>query len=216
MRVPASLETLALASLSAILACAEPAPTESSPVPAGLNSGPVSALSGAPEISGPIVVRGSSGFFFFVFDAPRGLFAIHIARNGFGFCGEPFTIFRPGQFQQVQNPVDELLVQQLFQAEAFVTIYAWAGQDILETDDILCDFLLNSPKIAQGTAHLVETDNALFGSPGTRVNAFGFTAEGVVELTGGGKAHYSAYWRFAGRTVEDLKGTEAIILHPLP
>jgi hypothetical protein len=163
------------------------------------------------------VVRGSSGFFFFIFDAQHGMFALHIARDGFAFCGEPFTVFRPGQFQQVLSPADQLLVQQLFQAEgAFVTIYAWQGQDIFETDEILCDFLLNGPRLAEGTARLVSTDNNLFGSPTSRVNAFGFVAEGVVELTGGGAARYSGYSRLAGRTSEDLKATAGINLVPLP
>jgi len=146
--------------------------------------------------------------------------AIHIARDAFAFCGEPFTIFRPGQFQDVFTPADELLVQELFRAEgAFVTIYAWAGQNILETDDILCAFLLNQPRLARGTAHLVNTDNDLnAGSREApiRADAFGFTAEGIVELTGGGRAHYSGFSRAVFFPPDQVKVASGISLTPLP
>jgi hypothetical protein len=207
MRSSTSLMALALASLSAV-ACTEPTPTGSRP-----------SLSSAPEASGPIVGRSSSGFFFAAFDAQHGLFAIHIGRDGFGFCGEPFTLFHPGQFQDVLTPPDELLIQELFRAEgAFVSIYAWDGQDILQTDEILCDFLLNGPRLARGTAHLVNTDNDLLAglrNEPIRADAFGFTAEGTVELTGGGRAHYSALSRFVFFPPDQIKVTERISLVPL-
>jgi hypothetical protein len=42
-------------------------------------------------------------------------------RDGIGGCGEPSTLSRPGRFQHVINPQDELLIKELFKADpAFV------------------------------------------------------------------------------------------------
>ena len=212
MRSSASLLALALASVSAV-ACSEPGPTGSSPVSPG--SGTVLAVSNAPDASGPIVIRSVSGFFpFLVFDAKHALVAIHIARDGFGFCGEPFTLFHPAQFQDVLTPANADLIQELFRNDGvFVTIYAWAGQDILVDDDVLCDFLAGTP-IARGTAHLLNTDNDLLGVPG-RADAFGFTAQGTVDLTAGGTAHYNAFARWVYFPPDDVKVRAGITLVPL-
>ncbi|MFL5494993.1 MAG: hypothetical protein ACJ8DC_11480 [Gemmatimonadales bacterium] len=157
-----------------------------------------------------------SGFFpFFVFDAERGLVAIHIARDGFAFCGEPFTIFHPGQFQDVLNQANADLIHELFRSDGvFVSVYTWAGQDILETDEILCEFLLGGTPLARGTAHLVNTDSNLLAVPG-RADGFGFTAEGTLELTSGGSAHYNAFARSVFLPPDQLKVSAGINLRPL-
>jgi hypothetical protein len=158
---------------------------------AGDGSAPSAAS--APAASGPLVVRFESGYALIAsFDLADGLLAVHIARDGFAGCAEPFTVFRPGLFQDVSSPTFQDLVNELFRAEVFVTVYPWEGQDI-EADP--CGFLLNTPKLARGSAHLVRTDNNLFGAAAPRANAFGYTADGRVELTAGGLAHYSTVSR---------------------
>lgn len=217
MRSPTSLPALVLASLSAF-ACTESSPTGSSPV----SPGPPLSLSSASPASGPIVIRSISGYFpFAILDASHGLFAIHLARNGFGFCGEPFTIFHPGQFQDVFIPANADLVHELFRAEGvFTSVYAWAGQDIgftldggFEDEVKLCDFLLTATPLARGTARVVRTDNNLVGAP-DRMDTFGFTAEGTLELTSGGLAHYTGGSRVVFLPPDQVKVSAGINFVP--
>jgi hypothetical protein len=164
-----------------------------------------------------------SGYFpFAILDARHGLFAIHVARNGFGFCGEPFTIFHPGQFQDVFIPANADLIQELFRVEGvFTTFYAWAGQDIgvgfdggFEDEEKLCDFLLTATPLARGTTRVVRTDNNLDGVP-NRMDTFGFTATGTLGLTSGGSAHYSGYSRVVFLPPDQEQVTAGINLEPL-
>jgi len=209
MRSPAALITLALASLS-LVACTDAGPTDARPAASGNST---VSLSSAPEASGPIVVRFTAGYVLIAtFDLADGLVAIHGPRNAFLFCGESPTIFHPAQFQDVLSPADEDLVTELFRTEAFVTVYLWEGQDI-EAD--VCGFLLDTPKIARGTAHLLRTDNNLFGALSPRANAFGYTAQGVLDLTGGGRAHYNAISRAVATPGGGFTVTEEINLVPL-
>jgi len=219
MRSSESLLALALASVSAV-ACSEPGPTGSGPVSLGPDS-PV-AVSQAPDASGPIVIRSVSGYFpFIILDARHSLFAIHVARNGFGFCGEPFTIFHPGQFQDVFIPANADLIHELFRVDGvFTTVYAWAGQDIgvtldggFEDEDKLCDFLLTTTPLAQGTARVVRTDNNLLGAP-DRMDTFGFAAEGTLGLISGGLAHYNGVSRVVFLPPDQVKVSAGINLSP--
>jgi hypothetical protein len=66
------------------------------------------------------------------------------------------------------------------------------GEDI-EADP--CGFLLNTPKIAWGTASLLRTDHNLFGTAMERANAFGYKADGILALTSGGHARCNAISR---------------------
>jgi hypothetical protein len=217
MRSPTPLMALVLASLSAS-ACIESSPTGSS----SASAGPPLSLSNAPSASGPIVIRSISGYFpLAILDASHGLFAIHIARNGFAFCGEPFTLFHPGQFQDVFNPANADLVHELFRAEGvFTSVYAWAGQDIgvrldggFEDEAKLCDFLLTTTPLAQGTARVVRTDNNLLGVP-DRMDTFGFTAEGRLTLSSGGLAHYNGSSRVVLLPPDRVKVSARINLVP--
>jgi hypothetical protein len=198
------LTALALASVSAV-ACTD-GPTASGPAAPGT----ALSLAGAPAASGPLVIRFEGGYAIMVsFDLADGMLAVYIARDGFVGCGESFTVFRPAQYQDVSNPLIQDLVNELFRADAFVTVYPWEGQDI-ETDP--CGFLLDTPKIATGTARLLRTDNNLFGAVSGRANAFGYTAEGILDLTGGGKAHYNAISRAVATPEGGFKVTEEINL----
>ena len=54
------------------------------------------------------------------------------------------------------------------------------------------------PLIAQGVSSFVRTDNDFFGSGGPRVNAFGWTAHGVLQDVQGGAARsYQETVRYA-------------------
>jgi hypothetical protein len=185
MRSVPLLAVLALAST----ACSEAGPTGSNPA----SPGSAASVADAPATSGPLVVRFEGGYPITVtFDLADGLLAVFIARDGFAGCGEAFTIFRPAQYQEVSNPVVQDLMNELFRTEAFVTVYPWEGEDI-EVDP--CGFLLNTPKVGRGTAQVVRTDNNVVGAEAQRANAFGYTAEGTLTLTGGGEAHFSVFFR---------------------
>jgi hypothetical protein len=146
------------------------------------------------------------------FDLADGLLAVFIARDGFAGCGEPFTIFRPAEYQQVSNPVLQDLFNELFRAETFVTIYPWHGEDI-EVDP--CGFLLNTPKVARGTANIVRTDNNVFGVEAKRANAFGYRAEGTLTLTGGGNANFRAFFQVTVTSSGVVSVNQDITLVPL-
>lgn len=200
-----SLLTALTLTLTAV-ACTEPGPTESGLLPSGVPA----SMSNAPAASGSFVARFSAGYVLIAtFDLADGLVAIHGARNAFLFCGESPTIFHPAEFQQVLSPRDEELINELFRADAFVSVYPWEGQDI-EVD--LCGFLLGTPKIARGTAHLLNTDNNRFGAVSQRGNAFGYTAQGVLDLTSGGQAHYNAIFRAVATPGGGFRVTEDINL----
>lgn len=206
MRSVASF-TIVTASL-ACLACSE------TTAPRSEVDGTILSLASAPASSGPLVIRFESGYPIIAsFDLADGLVAVHIARDGFAGCGEPFTIFRPGLFQDVSSPTFQDLVTELFKADVFVTVYPWEGQDI-EVDP--CGFLLNTPRIARGSAHLLRTDNNLFGTAVPRANAFGYTVEGLLDLTAGGRAHYSTVSRGVAVPAGGFVITENITLAPLP
>jgi hypothetical protein len=206
MRSVPLLAVLALAST----ACAEAGPTGSSPA----SSGSAASLANAPAASGPLVVRFEGGYPITVtFDLADGLLAVFIARDGFAGCGEPFTIFRLAQYQQVSNPAVQDLISELFRTETFVTVYPWEGQDI-EVDP--CGFLLNTPKVGRGTASVVRTDNNAAGVEAQRANAFGYTAEGTLTLTGGGKAQFRAFFRAAFASSGEVEANQDINLVPMP
>lgn len=188
--------------------CSEPnKPTEG----AGTRS-PKSNFSNAPSQSGLRVVRGTSFFFFVVFDADHGMAAAINGRDGIANCGEPFTVSQPGRFQDVLNPSDEILVQELFKADAaFVHVYAWDGVPPPD-DDAFCA-LLTGPRIARGRARLVSTDNDFFAflrSMPIRADAFGFTAQGTVNLTAGGTARFNAVDRVVFFPPDQVKETARI------
>jgi hypothetical protein len=146
-----------------------------------------------------MVVRGEAFFFYIIFDAKEGLAAVLNGRDGIGGCGEPSTLSRPGRFQHVISPQDELLINELFKAdEAFVHLYAWDG--IFPPDDDAFCALVTGPRLARGTAYLVNTDNDLtaFLRDPVRANAFGLAANGVVTFTGGGTAGFHAVSRIVG------------------
>ena len=206
MRSVPLLAALVLASA----ACSETGPTGSSRV----RPGSPAALASAPAASGPLIVRFEAGYPITVtFDLADGLLAVFIARDGFAGCGEPFTIFRPAQYQQVSNPVVQGLINELFRAETFVTVYPWHGEDI-EVDP--CAFLLNTPKVARGTAKVVRTDNNAAGVEAQLANAFGYTAEGTLTLTGGGEARFRALFRSVVTSSGVVRVNQDIELVPLP
>jgi hypothetical protein len=208
MRTVASFTIATLVSLGG-LACTDSGTT----APRSTTDGSALSPASAPAASGPLVIRFESGYPIIAsFDLADGLLAVHIARDGFAGCGEPFTVFRPGLFQDVSSPTFQDLVTELFRAEVFVTVYPWEGQDI-EADP--CGFLLNTPRIARGTAHLLRTDNNLFGAAAPRANAFGYAVEGLLELTAGGQAHYSTVSRGVAVPAGGVLITEDITLVPL-
>ena len=182
--------TLVAATL--LTACTEPSrPNDGTTAP----HAPFSP-SAAGAASGAMVVRGEAFFLFVIFDAKNGLAAVLNGRDGIASCGEPFTVSRPGRFQDVISPQDESLIKELFKADgAFVHLYAWDG--IFPPDDDAFCALVTGPRLARGRAHLVYTDNDLlaFLRDPVRANSFGLAGNGVVTLTAGGTARFNAVSR---------------------
>jgi hypothetical protein len=178
-----------------LTACADPYK------PADVSGGPLppSSLSKAGSASGAMVVRGTAFFLYVIFDAQAGMAVVLNGRDGIAGCGEAFTLSRPGEFQDVISPQDELLIQELFKADgAFVHLYSWNG--VFPPDDDAFCALVTGPRIARGRARLVYTDNDLlaFLRDPVRANSFGLSGNGVVGLTGGGTARFNTLSRIVG------------------
>jgi hypothetical protein len=199
---------------AALLAgCSDPGrPTDSTPTQAP-------ALGLAAGSGGALVARGTSFFLYAVFDAKNRLAAVLNGRDGIPGCGEEFTLSRPGQYQDVVSPQDELLINEIFKADqAFVHLYAWDGSPIPD-DDAFCAFV-TGPRIARGTAHLVYTDSDLeaFLRDPTRADAFGLTGSGTVTMTaaaGGGTRRIDVNDRITAVPGHGFSETARIGLTPI-
>jgi len=138
-----------------------------------------------PANSGPIVVRFTTSAGLVFQDLARQLVSVHSTEDGF-FCG-PSTVFELLTIQLILNPADP--VHLLAKGEPFVKVYGPA-----DLDDFFgvsgaftgpCDFIANGPKLAEGTAKFLDTDNNFFVVP-PGANAFGARSNGTLQLVGGG------------------------------
>jgi len=170
-------------------------------------------FSNGPETPG-IIVRTETGFFLVAFDFENQLISIHTTTDDILGCRDLTNVFPDADFQRIFSPADEILVQDLLLSKKhFVAVFDLSAP--LGT----CEEIL-AAKLAEGTAQFVLTDNDFFAflrDFGIRANAFGFTAQGTLELmNGGGKAHYNTVQRFVFFPPDEVKVTEKINLRPDP
>lgn len=180
---------------------------EQSPPTAVPQVGPSFNFSNGPANPGIVLRTDRNDFFFFVDDK-----SLLVA---FGSTGDgPFpcatsTVLTPGDLQRiVRDPSsgtdpDAFPELRLFVAdELFMFVYDWTGMP----NPFTCDFILNGPRIAEGTARLVNTDNDFFAflrDDAPRTNSFGWQAHGTLQdLLNGGQVRFSGHVRIAFRPAE--------------
>ena len=167
-------------------------------------------ISNAPANSGPIVARDQGFFAVFTVDTKAGISAIH----GFDvvdFCTPPIgTTFDLVDRQRVFTPTEAAAVNELLQGSD-VTTSVWPFTNFS------CSAFLTTTPLATGTVDLVLTDNDFFAflraSP-ARANAFGWNANGQLDLSGGGTGQFSGHFRGVFKPGESFKAVEKIILTP--
>jgi hypothetical protein len=167
------------------LGCTEgKAPTEANP------TGPSNNFTNGPPTPGPLVLRvHEPDWFVFLFpDLQANLTAsVGIVERFSAFCEPgPITI-PPEDLQFLFSPTGRLAL--LLQARD-MPVLIYAGAVAGDIDDF-CTHLATAPIIATGTAHIV------FNHQDLRAEASnGYRAQGTVELTAGGQAHFSGVVKF--------------------
>jgi hypothetical protein len=163
-----------------------------------------------PAEPGFFLIRFQSRFGFYAIDFERQLIAFHSTDSGDQLCGEPFTVIDLANRQGLFNPADESLIMDLLLAdEHYVKVYDATGLAGDIGDAIVDCTYLNLPLLAGGTARFQLTDNdflAFLRDEPIRANAAGFTAEGTLNLAGGGLAHYNATQKVIFLPPDNLPG----------
>lgn len=173
---------LAMASLVSIAGCAE-SPSEPAVVDA-----PSFGL--AENSGGASIARYDRIYFLIAYDAEKQLLVAHSAGNGLPSCGIPITEAQLGSVQDVISPEDALLVNTLMQADpAF--IWVWSTP-VANFAAVRC-----TPPLGKGVGRLVSTDNDFYADvvDHTRVNSFGYTAQGTLVGSEGQAIQYSGVFR---------------------
>lgn len=168
-------------------------------------------ISNAPANSGPIVMRDqTNNFAVFYADTKAGVGTIH----GFDvvdFCTPPIgTTFDLLDRQRVFTPTEAAAVNELLQGSD-VTTSVWPFTNPT------CNAFLTTTPLATGTVDIINTDNDFFAflrfSP-ARANAFGWNANGQLDLSGGGTGQFSGHFRAVFKPGESFKVVRKIILTP--
>lgn len=162
-----------------------------------------------PAAPGPIIVRFQDQFVTFYSDFDRGLTAIHGVDIVALCAGDPF-FFELVDIQDVTNPTEAAAVNELFQGDDLTTS-VWAFTLV----GFSCAPFVATIPLATGTADLTSTDNDFFAflrDEPARANAFGFTAQGRLNLTSGGTAHFNGEFRAVFKPGESFRAVSKINL----
>ena len=173
---------LAMAALFSVTGCTE-VPSEPAVVDA-----PSFGL--AENSGGASIARYERIYFLIGYDAVKQLLVAHSAGNGLPSCGIPITEAQLGSVQDVISPEDALLVNTLMQADpAF--IWVWSTP-VANFAAVRC-----TPPLGKGVGRLVSTDNDFYADvvDHTRVNSFGYTAQGTLVGNEGQTIQYSGVFR---------------------
>ena len=157
-------------------------------------------ISNAPANSGPIVTRDQRNFAVFYVDTKTGISAVHGA-DIVDFCKPPIgTTADLLDRQRVFLPNEAAAVNDLLQGSDMTTsVWPFTVFD--------CNAFLTTTPLATGTVDIVNTDNDFFAflrSSPARANAFGFNANGRLNLSGGGTAQFSGHSRAVFKPGESL------------
>ena len=147
---------------------------------------PANNFANGPSTPGPLILRlREPDWFVFLFpDFRANLTAsVGIVERFSAFCESGPVTIPPQDLQFLFSPTGRIAV--LVQGrELPVLIYAGATLDF-------CTDLATAPIIARGTAHIVFNHRDL-----TSDASNGYRAQGTVELTAGGQAHFSGVVKF--------------------
>lgn len=181
MRFTILISVVAVLTLAACRESVGPAVVDQAPqsIPEGLATPTFNWLNGPVNPGNSGVVRGEGFFLFFITSLPdRDLFALHFLNDGLLGCRVPTVgpISQPFQFNDNAFHVD---------GEMWVTVF---DNDPPLSPATPCPDVL-AAILAEGVANVSFHTNAA-GAPG-------ISANGKLELVGGGHAHYNGQVQFA-------------------
>lgn len=137
---------------------------------------------GPPAASGPNVVRDELyGWWLYFTDFKRGYVAV-IGADIVAVCSEEFE----GSYWNLQENYPP--------AEEGLTVWHLKGDDVIASvwpssiwDGDPCEYILNNPPLADGTADVIVNDNDLYANlyDHNRKNAYGLSAHGVLQAPDG-------------------------------
>jgi len=162
----------------------------------------VAVETGPPATSGPIVIRGTTVFAVVQADYKRGLLVIFSA-NMSEYCNGIYD-FDIINFMDIDTQDDALRVAELLKGDVTTSVWATTVFD--------CAFFLNNNPLAEGTAHLVSTDNDVLAYlfPDTpNANAYGWMAQGTLYDHMGRTYHFNSVDRITWDGV-DLAGVKEV------
>ena len=164
---------------------------------ADLNQVSLNGISNAPEQSGMYVFRSENALAVYAVDFESGISASFGADN-VAFCdGDPnFLDFVTNQI--INAPSDELKSILLTQGEVYTEVFdgIFMGGDF-------CDFLLNTPILAQGMTKFVSTDNDVFGSGNNNSKSWGTRGHGRLINQDNETKNFWAYEKFTYNKKQD-------------
>lgn len=151
------------------------------------------SIENAPDQSGFFVTRGENVDAIIFIDFKAGLTASIEVDNAVFCDGFPNNdALQMVPTQQVDIPNDPDRFQIIQKGEAYFEVYEGV------INEFLCDFIQHAPLIASGTASTVLTDNDLTiynRSNPKNINAFGFTAKGILTDQNGDPVNFKANYR---------------------
>ena len=167
------------------------------PAPA-IVQGPSFNFTNNPDNGNPRIARYGDVFGLLIIDDAHGLFALQAATDRQFGCNETPELYTLMDVQDILESPDDPAAGQivdLVQARGvYVAVYRdWSGWEAAQFD---CADLFTR-KLAEGTGKVVYSDNDLlvYLRPNTNANAYGFEAQGDVEMVGGGTAKYRGVLR---------------------
>jgi hypothetical protein len=128
-------------------------------------------IANAPDQSGMYVIRTETSAASVIVDTKTELTAV-TGVDIEAFCsGDPFWELEPLQYVNIPNN-DQLI----FLIQGYVYTFVFDG--VFDGSIPLCDFLQNTPVLAEGTSHFIYNDNDFFGTAANISNAVSIKANG--------------------------------------
>lgn len=128
----------------------------------------------APEQSGMYVIRTERIFADILVDTKTGL-TLLTGIDYVALCsGDPnFLEVEPTQFVDIPNNAERFI--ELLQGDQYTTVF----DGIFDYSSmLLCDFVFNTPVLAEGISRLIHNDNDVFGTVDNNTNTWNFKLHG--------------------------------------
>jgi hypothetical protein len=215
-RIPSAGFLIATLAAAALVAGCESTDNPMEPLDSPGASGAETPLftEAPPEQSGPIVYRIAYDDLILVHhiaaDRRSGLWSVHASFNFGSFCRGQGIDAYPHVFEQLVDvaAVADAVVALSRADEIYTAVLTQNFNTLADCGEFLAAL------VADGATTWHSTDNDLLYS-GTRTNAFGHDARGILDLAAGGKARYSEIARRAIRDGEPATLFYQITLDPI-